>query len=145
MAIHRKSREKAAKKIPGTPVFFNGSLKLLLLPADNRINFIIGTAESVPFSTWPEKDAPPILLISSVVFQSVMSSPPWHHKDNSSDKAGFLPWSTFLPPFQFLCFAYPMYHPASYFSLADMGKHTVFPPISVDFIVFLQSHPSRRS
>lgn len=95
MPAHRKSREKAAKKIPGTPVFFNGSLKLLLLPADNLINFIIGTAKSVPFLTCPEKDVPSILLISSVVFQSVMSSPHGIIRTTPPIKQVFFPGQSF--------------------------------------------------
>ena len=144
MATHRKSREKAAKKIPGTPVFFNGSLELLLLPAKACVYFITGTAGSIPFSIASE-DAASMVLFFSFPPQSTRNNLPLHHKGSFSDRAGFLPWSTFLPPSTYLCFAYPMYHSADYFSLADMGKHTVFPPISVDFIVFLQSHPSRRS
>ena len=84
-----------------------------------------------------------MVLFFSFPCRSAANNLPLRHRGSFSDKAGFLPWSIFLPPFQFLCFAYPMYHPASYFSFADMGKHTVFPPIFVFFIVSLQSLSSR--
>lgn len=93
----QKSSEKAAKKVPDTPVFFNGSLELLLLPAKACIYFITGTAGLILFPIAPE-DAAPMVLFFSFPLQSTRNNLPLRHKGSFSDKAGFLPWSTFLPP-----------------------------------------------
>lgn len=90
----QKSSKKAAKKVPDTPVFFNGSLELLLLPAKACIYFITGTAGSIPFSIAPE-DAASMVLFFSFPPQSTRNNPPLRHKGSFSDRAGFLPWSSF--------------------------------------------------
>lgn len=144
MAAHRNPVKRQQKRFPTRPFFFNGSLELLLLPAKACVYFITGTAGSIPFSIASE-DAASMVLFFSFPPQSTRNNLPLHHKGSFSDKASFLSWSTFLPPSTSLCFAYPMYHSADYFSFADMGKLTGFPLISVDFIVFSQSHLSRRS